>query len=972
MITKAKRKLYKRENRLSVIFFVITMIVAIGPLLSRYCINGHDLEYHLLRIESLKEGILLGKPFLKVNALFFGGAGYASSMFYSDLFLYIPAILRVLGFKIGTSYHIYVAVIFALGYLITYYSVYKMSVSKFAASVAAMIFTLCPYHMDDVLLRGACGEYMAFVFIPLAVYGVYNVVFEEMDNPAAFGIGFAGLILSHPATCLLCVLFAFCAMLIFVKRLCKEPSVIARLVGVTLIVLCVTAFFWVPMLEQFSAAKFYVSDNWSDLFDSALGFSEIFSNAFPCLGFISIALFIPRVTLRRKDYPILSFVDVMFLAAALFIIGSSDLIFWDRIGKYFSFLQFPWRLLIMSSTLLAISDGIVLKIFLEQFGEEKRTLIFDAALVAVCVIFSGQAIDRFNENSLGYYDYSNDYYSYEPYTQNVIGGEWLPQTVTDRESLIEDSKLMIFDDGQNCEFVRNRACVESDITLSHDYVDVPFIYYKGYSATLSDAASGKTKLVVTGEGNNGMCRVYLEGRMGHLSVSYKSTVLQIVSYLVSGICFILLIALWYLEERNKRKLRANATKAGAVISLGALFIVVPFILSTLTGCSAGDIRNASERIEQLGDSDKGFSTPDEMLEYMKNRDEEKLRLEEEEQQAQAESLVAVNINKKGYDKEGAGFAVQIDESSGEQVISVLDKSEISKDDTEDYSESEKLYEKLLSDEITKALSCEPEDEALIMNEADLLLCLEIYPGSKYSADITKAATRYAGMIFDREKSGKDKALDKYNRAAVLAKASYTLEEWEEKDEALEVSKDLFEEAEGMTDEESESSAARVFAASELYRLTGMKTYRSVVDASLMDTISEGFSYNEPGYYGLFTYLISNNQGNYKVSSSMMNYIFDKANGYIKEDFESDIISLRIDNDLANHEEEKERDYIDRARLVALAQYVSMSIEYRHYIEKELCYLCGANLSGTDYSDENEPLCDEPLFLLYESLIREDK
>ncbi len=106
---RIKTSLQKQENRITLIFFIVTMIVAISPLISRYCINGHDIEYHLLWIESLKEGILIGRPFLKVNTLFFGGAGYASSMFYSDLFMHIPALLRVFHVSIGKSFHIYKA-----------------------------------------------------------------------------------------------------------------------------------------------------------------------------------------------------------------------------------------------------------------------------------------------------------------------------------------------------------------------------------------------------------------------------------------------------------------------------------------------------------------------------------------------------------------------------------------------------------------------------------------------------------------------------------------------------------------------------------------------------------------------------------------------------------------------------------------------------------------------------------------------
>ena len=69
------KEYYKdRKNQIITLVFLITMLIACAPLISRYCINGHDLEYHLLRIESLKEGIKIGKPFLRVNTLFFGNA----------------------------------------------------------------------------------------------------------------------------------------------------------------------------------------------------------------------------------------------------------------------------------------------------------------------------------------------------------------------------------------------------------------------------------------------------------------------------------------------------------------------------------------------------------------------------------------------------------------------------------------------------------------------------------------------------------------------------------------------------------------------------------------------------------------------------------------------------------------------------------------------------------------------------------
>lgn len=961
MIKKAGRRLKKRENRISVIFFIITIAIAICPLISRYCINGHDLEYHLLRIESLKEGILMGKPFLKVNALFFGGSGYASSMFYSDFFMYFPALLRVIGFGIGTSYHIFAITVFVACYLTTYYSVYRMSYSKYAATIAAVLMTLCPYHMDDMLIRGAVGEYLAFIFVPLVVYGVYNVIFEDMDNPAVFAAGFAGLILTHPATCILCVVFALAAFVLYIKKLIKNPGVLIRLLLITLITALITSFFWLPMLEQFASAKFYVSQNWSDLLDASLDLYKVFTNEFPGLGFILAALILPRFTLRRKDYPILEYVDFLIVMTFIFTLGTTNLIPWERIGRFFTFLQFPWRMLVMSSTLLAIADAIVIKIFLEKFSEIKRELIFDAALIVIVALCSQIALNRFNENSQGYYDYADDYYSYAPFTSSVIAGEWLPLTVTDAPSLVEQSTVMMFDDGSRCDFTRERATVFADITESHEYVDVPFVYYKGYKAYLTDTSGKVTNPDVTGEGENGLCRVYLNGQTGSLKALYKSTVLQIISYIVSAITIVLLIFLWYFNERNKRKLKLNAEKAGAVISALSVFVILPVLFFFLTGCATVNFQKEENR-----ETYDLFSDPEDMVDYLKSRGEEKEELENSQKEEEENSLVCLNICSKGYIENGKGFGVQIDESTGEQIISVPNQKAVKDSGIKGYMEVENLYGTLLSNEIEMIKVSDIDMPSKIMNEADLLLCLEVFPENENSEAIGKAALRFANELVKLERE-KLSTLDKYMKAAVLAKASYVLEGWGNKSNAEQIAKTSFEEAEENLSEEDQLSAARVFAAAELYRLTGMVTYKSVVDATVMDVIPEGFSYEEPGFYGLFTYLNSENQGTYKVSGNMMEYIFEKANDAVKDNFEQQIISIRIDDSLFEKEEAQVRETVDNARLVAMADYISECVEYETYMEKVLCYIGGANLTGKDYTQQGESLCNEPLYFLYDSL-----
>ena len=949
-----KRLLQRYENRICLAFFVITMIIATSPLISRYCINGHDIEYHLLRIESLKEGILIGHPFQKVNSLFFGGAGYASTMFYSDIFMHIPALLRVMHVSIGRSFHIYTSLLFVLCYISTFYSVWKMSMSKFAATVAAVVLTLCPYHMDDMLVRTACGENTAFIFLHLAVYGVFNVLYEDMDRPWVFGLGFAGLLLSHPATCLLAAVLAAVAFLIHIKKLIRDPRVVIRLGIVSALAILVTSYQWLPMIEQFSDATFYVSDNWTDLLDTSVGFANIASNIFPCVGFVLFALIIPRAFLSRKDYPILSFVDLMIVAALVFAVGATNIMPWEHAAKYFGFLQFPWRLFMITSVLLAMADAIVIKLFVDRISDMQVEIVKQITLIVITVIAAQLAITHQSQNAMGYYDYSDDYYSYKGFTGDVIGGEWLPAKVYDPYSLVDMSEHMVYDDGTEAKFTREKAKLKSDIETRHEYVDVPFLYYKGYKAILTDASGEETKLPVSGDGDNGMCRVELGDRTGELTVYYAGTPLQIISLIVSHLFLLLIFDIVYLKNKYRKKLRVRAMAAGANLGKVSCMIVAMSLSAMLCSCSVVNLQKPAHKTEDLAD-------PDDAIDLLKNKNGEGLG----EFGISGEDTVKVNFSKKGYDADGKSYVVKIDESSGEEEISIITVEEALKLTEEEITVKKDLYKGLLSDEV-KTIHDNYKTEGLkerIMHETDALLCLEVFPEKSGVADIKKLAKELGDDILIVPDSMMSTVLDRYNCAAVLAKAAYVIDEWDKSDEASQHAEALFSQAEKSGDE-GEPVAARLWAAAELYRLTGSKTYRSVVDSIAMDVLTGGFSYEEPGCFGLFAYLMSPHSTNYNVCTNMMDDLFDEANSLIKEPIELEFTDTRVDYTTKNKEEDAAKRMLDEAFLVTMTNYVSVSVEYKGFVENRLNFIYGANLSGVDFTADDEALCDAPkLFVL---------
>ena len=77
------------------------------------------------------------------------------------------------------------------------------------------------------------------------------------------------------------------------------------------------------------------------------------------------------------------------------------------------------------------------------FTKEKIENKIEVVLCITLAVSAALAISHQAENAQGYYDYGYDYYSYAPYTANVIGGEWLPEAVTDRDLALELSNHVI-------------------------------------------------------------------------------------------------------------------------------------------------------------------------------------------------------------------------------------------------------------------------------------------------------------------------------------------------------------------------------------------------------------------------------------------------------------------------------------------------------------------------------------------------
>ena len=109
-----------RKRRLELLGLLI-LLSGIPLMADYFYADAHDLAFHLMRIEGLKEELLNGSFPVRMQTYWLNGYGYPVSIFYGDLLLYIPAVLRIFGVSVLASYNIYVLLINAGTVFISYF-----------------------------------------------------------------------------------------------------------------------------------------------------------------------------------------------------------------------------------------------------------------------------------------------------------------------------------------------------------------------------------------------------------------------------------------------------------------------------------------------------------------------------------------------------------------------------------------------------------------------------------------------------------------------------------------------------------------------------------------------------------------------------------------------------------------------------------------------------------------------------------
>lgn len=524
-------KCYKRLSSERQLIFVVLSLTAFFmglPLYQRGLAEAIDLTFHLQRIEGVYLGLLSGRFPVKIQPGWLDGNGYAASVFYGDILLYFPAVLRMVGFTVQEAYKIYAEVVNIATVWIAFYSFRKMTKDDLAAMTGAVLYACSAKRLHSIYIA-MVGEYSGMMFYPLIIAGFYLLFTEDVKSKEykklwiLLTVGFSGLLMTHLVGCLMVGLFSFLACLLMIRCVIRRETILELCKAVSVSVL-VNLWFLVPFLQYMRTENLHIngtlnrtaadSDYYSILADytqDGQNFYELFTKQ-DTIGYaILFVLLVYLVTIPLQKKSLMTKILRNFFLYTIFVFWVCMIYFPTVklaeksmvILRYFLIIQHQERFLCVAVA-MAASFGAL---FVAAKVLRKEVLYLFVGLL--CCVNLYQTLQYFTtvETEAVYLDgidlYAHLHIHKGPYDYGIVNAEYLP-VMTDTHRLTKeiqaDEMLQVVD--------WEREYLTYDMTVINETdqersILLPILYYSGYQ---SYDMQNKAQLQ-TAAGNNGCVEV---------------------------------------------------------------------------------------------------------------------------------------------------------------------------------------------------------------------------------------------------------------------------------------------------------------------------------------------------------------------------------------------------------------------------------------------------------------------------------
>jgi hypothetical protein len=365
-------------------------LFAVAPLAGPgYFMDAHDAPHTLFFLTefdaALRDGVWY-PGWATDQAL---GYGYPTFVFYPPLAYYTAEALHLLGLaKVAAVKAVWALATIGAG--LAMYAYGRHVLGRRRGLLAAVVYVYVPYHLADIYVRAALAEYCAFVWMPLALLAFHRLVEEvSLRRIGLAALVYGALWLTHNVTALaftpLLAVYVLFRLLLEPRSLRGEvrPWLLDRLrralgaLGAALLGMGVAAALLLPNIFERTLIN---QEQWVRAsYDYALHFVYPFQLLSSFWGYapaapgpgdgMSFQLGAAPVILSMAAIVAVFWRPVKDRALILFYGGASILLIlsmlpvarpvWDVL-PIAALVQFPWRLLALTSVTLAVLSGLAI------------------------------------------------------------------------------------------------------------------------------------------------------------------------------------------------------------------------------------------------------------------------------------------------------------------------------------------------------------------------------------------------------------------------------------------------------------------------------------------------------------------------------------------------------------------------------------------------------------------------------------
>lgn len=567
--------------------YLVIIVMASIPLFNNYLIRGHDIYFHLMRIEGLAQGLRAGEFPVRIQPAWYDGYGYAVSVFYSDLFLYPAALLRLLGISLQDAYKVYVVLCNVATTLISGYSFGKIFRKREIGVFGSCLYTLAPYRLVNLYTRGALGEYTGMIFWPLLIYSCVLLLNEDRNKvqlqkgAVLMGISMAGMLQSHMLTAEIACMVLLLLVIVYCRRIFHKEVMLAGC-GAVAAALGLSAWFLIPFLDYMLFGRFNINSIRNNdimiqrqgaflsqvfaIYDNAVG-QSLDAGAGTAgdftqgaglslmLSVIILMLLCIRGYLKQEERRNRQITITAAGLGALMVVMSTLYFPWNRlcrISRIFRYIivkiQFPWRFTGVAVGLLVVVWCAVLN-YIEREYDRRKKVITICLAVGILLLSVGHFVIDLNQRAERIQVRSVE----EMDTFVASGEEYLPvDTVLDKlktQELYKDDSVEISDvvyRGTSITMhVKNTSAQQAGLEL-------PRLYYAGYQA-LEVTDEGQHFPIEVTDGINHVIKLMIpEQTEGNITLSFREPwywrLAEIITLLSAGIVIVYTYKIWIREK----------------------------------------------------------------------------------------------------------------------------------------------------------------------------------------------------------------------------------------------------------------------------------------------------------------------------------------------------------------------------------------------------------------------------------------